>query len=585
MNNLKLNIIGKYLKPFKKELLIGAITLLIVNILSVIIPLEVKNIIDQLQEGFSRNFIISKSLWLILLATLMGVIRLSSRQIVFGIGRKVEVKLRQKLFEHLLIQDPDWVQKMGSGDIIARATSDVENVRRLLGFTVLSLCNIILAYSLTIPSMFSINKTLTISSLLIFPIILGIVGSFGGRMVNQRRLQQEALSKLSDLIQEDLSGISAIKIYAQESSEYDQFNKFNKAYRNAAIKLARTASTLFPLLQGISSISLLLLLALGTSQLENGFITIGGLVALILYVERLVFPTALLGFTLNTFQLGQVSLDRIEEIFQSEPKIKNNKSYKKSNEAIKGLIEAKDLKIRYENSKTNALDGIDLKILPGELVAIVGPVGCGKTTLAKALGRTIDIPKDQLFIDNIDVKKIDLKYLRKNVAIVPQEAFLFTSTISENLRFGDPKASIDLVKTSARKAGLSEDIINFPKGYNTLVGERGITLSGGQRQRTALGRALLVNASVIVLDDALASVDNKTASKIIKEIRDNKNKTILMISHQLSVAATCDRVLVMDKGKIIQEGVHKDLIKKDGLYKNLWVRELAVKNFEDNLKK
>ena len=585
MNNLKLKIISKYLKPFKKELLIGAIALLIVNILSVIIPLEVKNIIDELQDGFSRNFIISKSLWLILLATFMGLIRLASRQIVFGIGRKVEVKLRQKLFDHLLIQDPDWIQKMGSGDIIARATSDVENVRRLLGFTVLSLCNIILAYALTIPSMFSINKLLTISSLLIFPCILGIVGLFGGRMVNQRRLQQEALSKLSDLIQEDLSGISAIKIYAQESSEYNQFNKFNKAYRNAAIKLARTASTLFPLLQGISSISLLLLLALGTSQIDNGFITIGGLVALILYVERLVFPTALLGFTLNTFQLGQVSLDRIEEIFQSEPKIKNNNSYKKSNKAIKGLIEAKDLKIRYESSKMNALDGIDLKILPGELVAIVGPVGCGKTTLAKALGRTIDIPKDQLFIDNIDVKKIDLKYLRKNIAIVPQEAFLFTSTISENLRFGDPKASIDLVKTSAMKAGLSEDIINFPKGYNTLVGERGITLSGGQRQRTALGRALLVNAPIIVLDDALASVDNKTASKIIKEIRDNKNKTILMISHQLSVAATCDRVLVMDKGKIIQEGVHKDLIEKDGLYKNLWERELAVKNFEDNLNK
>ncbi len=546
MNNLKINILKKYLKPFKQELFLGALALLIVNILSVIIPLEVKNIIDQLQDGITRNFIVSKSLWLIFLATLMGIIRLASRQIVFGIGRKVEVKLRQKLFDHLLIQDPDWIQKIGSGDIIARATSDVENVRRLLGFTVLSLCNIILAYSLTIPSMFTINKILTISSLLIFPIILGIVGLFGGRMVNQRRLQQEALSKLSDLIQEDLSGISAIKIYAQEESEYNQFNKFNKAYRNAAINLARTASTLFPLLQGISSISLLLLLALGTSQLENGFITIGGLVALILYVERLVFPTALLGFTLNTFQLGQVSLDRIEEIFQSEPKIKNYKSYKTSNKDIKGLIEAKNLKIKYETSKANALDGINFKILPGELVAIVGPVGCGKTTLAKALGRTIDIPKEQLFIDNIDIKKIDLKYLRKNIAIVPQEAFLFTSTISENLKFGDPKASTNLVETSARKAGLSEDISNFPKGYNTIVGERGITLSGGQRQRTALGRALLVNAPIIVLDDALASVDNKTASKIIKDIRDQKNKTILMISHQLSVAATCDRVLVMD---------------------------------------
>jgi len=585
MNNTKLNTIKKYLKPFKKELLIGGLALLLVNILSVIIPLEVKNIIDQLQNSFSRNFIISKSLWLILLATLMGVIRLCSRQIVFGIGRKVEVRLRQKLFDHLLIQDPDWIQKMGSGDIIARATSDVENVRRLLGFTVLSLCNIILAYSLTIPSMFNINKTLTITSLLIFPIILAIVGLFGGRMVNQRRSQQEALSRLSDLIQEDLSGISAIKIYAQESSEYNQFDKFNNAYRNAAIKLARTASTLFPLLQGISSISLLLLLALGTSQLENGFITIGGLVALILYVERLVFPTALLGFTLNTFQLGQVSLDRIEEIFRSEPKIKNYISDIKNNKAIKGLIEAKDLKIRYEGSKTNILDGIDFKILPGELVAIVGPVGCGKTTLAKALGRTIDIPKDKLFIDNIDATKINLNYLRKNIAIVPQEAFLFTSTIAENLKFGDPKASLNLVETSARKAGLIEDINNFPKGYNTIVGERGITLSGGQRQRTALGRALLINSPIVILDDALASVDNKTASKIIKEIRGNKNKTILMISHQLSVAATCDRILVMDKGRIIQEGVHKELIEKEGLYKNLWERELAVKNLEDNINK
>ena len=585
MNNLKLNIILKYLKPFRKELLIGAIALLIVNILSVIIPLEVKNIIDQLQDGFSLNFIISKSAWLILLATVMGLIRLLSRQIVFGIGRKVEVKLRQKLFDHLLIQDPDWVQEMGSGDIIARATSDVENVRRLLGFTVLSLCNIILAYSLTIPAMFAINKILTISSLLIFPVILGIVGLFGGKMVNQRRLQQEALSKLSDLIQEDLSGISAIKIYAQETSEYNQFNKFNKAYRNAAIKLARTASTLFPLLQGISSISLLLLLGLGTSQLENGFITIGGLVALILYVERLVFPTALLGFTLNTFQLGQVSLDRIEDIFQSEPKIKNNKTYKKSNEEFIGIIEAKDLKIKYEGSKTNALDGVNFKILPGELVAIVGPVGCGKSTLSKAIGRTIDIPKQQLFINNTDAKNLNLNFLRKNIAIVPQEAFLFTSTISENLKFGDPDASMNLVKSSARMAGLSEDINNFPKGYETLVGERGITLSGGQRQRAALGRALLVDSPILVLDDALASVDNKTASKIIKEIRNNKSKTILMISHQLSVAASCDRVLVMDKGKIIQRGVHMDLIKEDGLYKNLWERELAVKNLEKNINK
>ena len=581
MKNLKIKIIKKYLRPYKKELFIGALALLMVNILSVIIPLEVKNIVDQIQDSFSTGFIISKSLWLILLATIMGLIRLFSRQIVFGIGRKVEVNLRQKLFDHLLIQDPDWIQRKGSGDIISRATSDVENVRRLLGFTVLSLCNIVLAYSLTIPSMFLINKTLTITSLMIFPLILGIVGLFGGRMVNQRKMQQEALSNLSDLIQEDLSGISAIKIYGQENFEKKQFSKFNKIYRDYAIKLARTASTLFPLLQGISSVSLLLLLALGTTQVDNGYLSIGGLIALILYVERLVFPTALLGFTINTFQLGQVSLDRIEEIFNSKPTISNSPDSKPLKGIVKGNIKAKNLTVKYTDSNSNALDGISFNIFPGELVAIVGPVGCGKTTLAKCLGRTIEISNDQLFIDNNDIKKINLEDLRKNIAIVPQEAFLFTSTISENLKFGYPEAEKNLIKSSAQQAGLIQDIYNFPKGFQTIVGERGITLSGGQRQRTALGRALLIDTPVIVLDDALASVDNKTASTIIKEIRKNNNKTILMISHQLSVSATCDRVIVMKDGKIVQEGIHNDLIKSKGLYKKLWERELAVKNIEN----
>ena len=578
MQNLKLKVIFKYLRPYKKEFFFGAIALLLVNILSVVIPLEVKNIIDQLQEGFSSNFIVKKSIFLIFLATCMGLIRLFSRQIVFGIGRKVEVNLRQKLFDHLLIQDPDWIQKKGSGDIISRATSDVENIRRLLGFTVLSLCNIILAYSLTIPSMLSINKKLTISALMIFPMILGIVSLFGKRMVNQRRAQQESLSKLSDLIQEDLSGISAIKIYGQENAEKKEFNIYNTAYRNSAIKLARTASTLFPLLQGISSISLLILIALGTNQLEKGFISIGGLVALILYVERLVFPTALLGFTLNTFQLGQVSLDRVEEIFQNKPKILDSFYAKSLKKKTEGFIEAKNLTIKYPESKFNSIDGLNFKIYPGELIAIVGPVGCGKTTLAKSLGRTIEIPDGQLFLDDIDLKNIKLTDLRKNIAIVPQEAFLFTSTISENISFGEPKAPIKLIKQSASKSGLIDDINNFPEGFKTIVGERGITLSGGQRQRTALGRALLVNSPVIVLDDALASVDNKTASIIIEEMRQNNKKTILMISHQLSVAATCDRVLVMDKGKIVQEGKHQDLVSKNGLYKKLWERELATKS-------
>ena len=272
--------------------------------------------------------------------------------------------------------------------------------------------------------MFSINKTLTISALMIFPLILGIVSLFGGRMVSQRKAQQESLSKLSDLIQEDLSGISAIKIYAQENAEKKEFSRYNDAYRNSAIKLARTASTLFPLLQGISSISLLILLALGTFQIESGFISIGGLIALILYVERLVFPTALLGFTLNTFQL-EVSLDRVEEIFQNSPNIVDGANSKFLRRKVKGLLEAKNLIIRYPDSKYNSLNGLNFKIHPGELIAIVGPVGCGKTTLAKSLGRTIEIPDGQLFLDEIDVKKIKLEDLRKNISIVPRSILIY----------------------------------------------------------------------------------------------------------------------------------------------------------------
>ena len=279
---------------------------------------------------------------------------------------------------------------------------------------------------------------------------------------------------------------------------------------------------------------------------------------------------------MNTFQLGQVSLDRVEEIFQSKPTIVDRANSKFLKRKVKGLLEAKNLTIKYPGSNFNSLNSLNFKIFPGELIAIVGPVGCGKTTLAKSLGRTIEIPDGQLFLDEIDLKTIKLDDLRKNISIVPQEAFLFTSTISENLCFGEPNASKGLVKKSATKAGLIDDINNFPQKFKTIVGERGITLSGGQRQRTALGRALLVNSPVVILDDALASVDNKTAALIIEEMRESSNKTILMISHQLSVAATCDRVLVMDKGEIVQEGNHIDLVKKNGLYKQLWERELAT---------
>ena len=583
MAALRLDLIGRYLRPHRRTVLLGAIALVVVNVLRVTIPMEVRSVVDELQEGFSYAGVLRQAGWVVLLASTMGVIRLASRQLIFGVGRQVEVDLRQRLFEHMLRQEPDWIQSKGSGEVISRATSDVENIRRLLGFAILSLTNTLLAYALTLPAMLAIDPWLTLAAVGLYPVMLSTVRLFGGRMMRQKRAQQEELSALSNLIQEDLSGIGAIKIYGQEGAEQQAFATRNRRYRDSAIQLARTQSTLFPLLQGISSLSVLLLLAIGSGQLEAGRLSIGGLVALILYVEQLVFPTALLGFTLNTFQTGQVSLERVEELLKREPKIKDpdpSDVQPHPPTERRGRFEARGLTVHYEGAEQNTLNGLSFCIEPGELVAVVGAVGCGKTTLARAFGRMVPLEPGQLFLDGMDVTQMPLKTLRRDVAIVPQEGFLFTSTLADNLRYGEPEASDQRVELAADQARLADDVKGFPDGFGTIVGERGITLSGGQRQRTALGRALLMSAPVLVLDDALASVDNNTAAAILDSIRAQDDRTIVMISHQLSAAAACDRILVMENGRIVQQGHHNALIQQPGVYKRLWERQQASQQLD-----
>ncbi len=580
MAAFRIDLIGRYLRPHRRTVLFGAVALVIVNVLSVTIPLEVRRIIDELQGGFAVSDVLRQAGWIVLLASTMAVVRLISRQLVFGVGRQVEVDLRQKLFERMLEQEPGWVQQTGSGEVISRATSDVENVRRLLGFAVLSLTNTALAYAFTLPAMLAIDPGLTVAAIALYPVMLGAVRLFGGRMMRQQRRQQEELAGLSDLIQEDLSGIAAIKIYGQETQEQAAFGERNLRYRDSAIHLARTRSTLFPLLEGISSISLLLLLALGSGQLERGSLTIGGLVALILYVERLVFPTALLGFTLNTFQTGQVSLERVEELLKREPQISDPITPQQPTTPARGRIEARDLHIRYDGSNRDTLNGLSFVVEPGELVAVVGPVGCGKTTLARALGRMVQVPEGELFIDGCDVTQLRLTDLRSLIALVPQEGYLFTSTLADNLRYGEPSAPLEAVEAAAAEARLLDDVRGFPDGFDTLVGERGITLSGGQRQRTALGRALIMSSPVLVLDDALASVDNNTAAAILASVRAQRQRTILMISHQLSAAAACDRILVIENGQLVQQGHHSVLVEEEGAYRRLWEREQAAERLE-----
>ncbi len=575
MRALRLDLIARYLGPHRREVALGVVALVVVNLLSTAFPLLVRRIIESLKDGFSQQELLVEAALILALATVMGLVRLASRVLVFGIGRQVEADLKQRIFDHVLRQEPSFVQGMGSGEVISRATSDVENVRRLLGFALLSLANTALAYAMTLPAMLLINPGLSLAAVGLYPLMLMTVRLFGGRMMGQQRRLQESLASLSDLIQEDISGIGAIKIYGQEATEQKAFAGRNRAYRDAALGLARSRSTLFPLLEGISSISLLLLLALGSGQLERGSLSIGDLVALVLFVERLVFPTALLGFTLNTFQTGQVSLERIEALLNRRPLITSPARPQRAPEPAQGAVQAVGLTVSYPDAQRPALDNLHFTLAPGELVAVVGPVGCGKTTLARALGRLVQVPEGQLFFDGVDITALDLGSLRSRVALVPQEGYLFTCSLADNLRYGAPDASQERVERAAREARLESDIRGFPDGYDTLVGERGITLSGGQRQRTALGRALLVDAPLLVLDDALASVDNNTAAAILRSVREQERRTVLMISHQLSAAAACDRILVIEEGRLVQQGHHRDLVAVTGPYRRLWEREQA----------
>jgi ATP-binding cassette subfamily B protein len=578
---IKLGLIARYLRPQRRQLLQGAIALLMVNLLGTALPLVVQRTVNNLQPGFSLPLLLQQALWIALLASLMAGVRLWSRLLVFGAGRQVEVQLRQQIFDHLLRQEPSWVQEAGSGEVISRSTSDVENIRRLLGFAVLSLTNTVLAYALTLPAMLSIDPLLSLAAVSLYPVMLLIVGASGGRMMGQQRQQQRDLAGLSDLIQEDLSGISAIKIYRQEPTEERAFAQLSNRYRDAALALARTRSTLFPLLEGISSLSLLVLLALGSGQLEANKLSLGGLIALILYVERLVFPTTLLGFTISSFQTGQVSLERVEELLRRRPLIEDPQSPEPLKPpATAGRLEAKSLSIRYRDAERFALENVSFKVEAGELVAVVGPVGCGKTSLARALGRMLELERGTIWIDGQNICRLQLSDLRSRIAFVPQEGYLFTATLAENLRFGNPAASDADIRRVARQAQLEADIQAFPDGYETLVGERGITLSGGQRQRCALARALLVEAPILVLDDALASVDNRTAAAILNSITLQQQRTVLFISHQLSAAAACDRVLVLDNGRLVQQGHHRELVSQEGTYKRLWEREQASQQLE-----
>lgn len=562
--------LASYLRPHWREVMLGLVALLVVNAISVTIPLTIGKIVDELTVAFTLTQVIRSVVLVVILASVMWLIRMASRILLFGAGRKVEFDLKQRIFEHLLTLEPAYFSRNTIGDLINRATSDVDNLRRLLGFAVLSIANTLFAYVLIVPTMVGLNASVAFFSLAVYPFMFAVVAIFGDRLRKQQLDVQEEISSLSDLIQEDMGGISLVKIYAQEDNERRAFLARNQKLLTANLALAKTRNTLFPLLGGFANLSLVIALAIGSQAIIAGSLTPGDFVAVILFIQQLVFPTALLGFTITAYQRGEVSLDRIETIFAAQPRIRDTANAIALPHPI-GRLHARNLNFTYPGADRPALDQVNFTIEPGQTVAVVGPIGSGKSTLAMALPRLLEIDPDQLFLDGHDTTQIELSNLRGAIAFVPQDSFLFSTTIKNNVRYGNPMAAQPDVEHAAKEAQLYSEILNFPQQFKTIVGERGITLSGGQRQRSALARALLIDAPILVLDDALSSVDNQTATQILDNLSsETQRKTVIFVSHQMSAAASCDRILVMDTGRIAQSGTHSELVNQPGLYQNLW---------------
>jgi ATP-binding cassette, subfamily B, multidrug efflux pump len=570
MANPRLKKLIEYLYPYRLTVWQGVGALLIVNLFSVWIPLLIKDAINQLKTGFNYTDIVNIAILTICLASIVWVVRMISRLLIFGIGRRVQADLKQRIFEHVSNLDGAYFSTTTVGDLINRSTSDVENIMRLMGFSLLSIFNIIFAYAFTLPAMISISLRLTLLALAIYPVMLITVQLFSGRLRTDQVEVQEKLSDLSELIQEDMSGITLIKIYAQEETERQAFAQLNAKVFDSNLRLAQTRNTVFPIIQGLASVSLLVLLWQGTKAITSGEIQVGDFLTMIIYAQNLIFPTALLGFTITAFQRGEVSIDRVESIMAAKSQIFDSPDSINSSKAV-GKITAQNLSFTYPGAEQPALRNVSFVINPGERIAIVGPIGAGKSTLVNTIPRLLNVKAGQMFLDDTDVTALTLDSLRRSITFVPQESFLFSTTVANNIRYGDPLAADSLVVAAAKQSQIHPEVMNFPRQYETLVGERGITLSGGQRQRTSIARALLIDAQILILDDALSSVDNQTAAAILQNLAEGtQRKTVLFVSHQLSAAALADRILVMDKGEIVQSGSHSELINQPGLYQWLW---------------
>lgn len=564
-----------FLKKYWRSYLLGVFFLVIVNVLAAYIPQLIKdgiNSIELLSDFIQANDLtrvhdVQDSILKIVilvsaLALVMAIFRIGSRQIIFGIGRQIEFDLKKSIFNHLVTLEPSFFEKQRTGNLISIITNDVMSIRALGGFAMLNIVNTLVAFVLILPIMFSLNFNLTLAFLALIPMVIFVVVGLSDKIKTYQQRVQEKLGEISNFIEQNLSGIHIIKAYGQEENEIKRFLKHNENLREENLRLAQIRSFIGPVMRVIASLGFILLLYFGGKGVVDGSFTTGDFAAYALYVQRLIWPIATLGWLITVVYRAEVSQERIQSVLKVVPRIKDSDS----------SVDKKTFDSKIE------LASLGAEIHKGKNIGIVGTIGSGKSILAHKLMHLKELEEGEILIDGVDINQIKLDDLRTLVNLVPQENFLFSTSIFENISYANDLEKEEVEKL-AKLVLMHDEITSFPDGYNTIVGERGVTLSGGQRQRLAIARALALDSEVLVLDDALSSLDETSSHEILKNILDlRQGKTTVFITHKMSLCESLDEIFVMDKFKILEQGTHAELLKSGSLYQEL----LSIKNNKES---
>ncbi len=495
------------------------------------------------------------------------VVRVASRLTMFTGGRNVEYELRAALLDHLHKLGPAFFRKMPTGDIMSRSTSDLQQVRLLLGFGILNVVNAVLAFSSAIFVMVSNNARLTLASFITFPLLMLVTRSFSSRMYTRMRQNQEALGKMSDRVLASLAGVRVVRSFALEETERATFQQSNDDYIEKSLGLARVRGSMQPIMGSVLTVGTLVVFFYGGWLVFQNQMSKGAFLSFHLALGRLIWPMLAIGFVTSIVQRGRASYARLEQIFDAKPEVVDGPLPAPAE--IKGALRVDGLSFAYGERKV--LDGVSFEVAAGKSIALVGRTGSGKSTVASLLPRLLPTPKGSVFLDNFDVCDLPVDVVRRSIGYAQQDAFLFSTTVAQNIGYvlddADSAEGLAKIRSAAAEAGVLEEIEGLPDGFDTVVGERGVQLSGGQRQRIALARALLREPRILVLDDPLSAVDAKTESAILGAIeRQAARRTLVLITHRVAAARRCDCIIVLERGKVVEQGTHDELVRAGGVY-------------------